>query len=116
MTKRELAAEVERLRAEVAALRAHVCPPSVPVCNCGVGVAPGLLGCPVHTSGVYVGDVPPWNGYGFVNTCGAAGYNPPLTFAHPVKPGQTYEVTLYPTFAAAAGCAAGALTSYIVNV
>lgn len=114
MTKRELEAEVERLRAELVAVRAqqaaHVC--ISPSCTCLGTALPSR--CPVHS----------WQGNGWVsppnwgwqnNVCaGAAGYNPVLTFPWNNGAAQPYiSIDMAP-----AGCAAGAapqLQTFMVN-
>jgi hypothetical protein len=109
MTKRELEAEVERLRDEVAFLRAqqaaHVCAqPQMPVfpapgCTCGTS-----MGCQAHPYPKPTIFCRPYQ-----STFGAAGV--PQTVM--VKPGQEYTVT---GMFLAAGCAAAAPQILTFNV
>ena len=91
MTKRELAAEVERLRTEVALLRevqaAHVCPSLA--CTCGSTAMP--TACPRHGT-VWINNP--------VNLCGAAAGVPTTYILEPSN--------LPLTFWQNAGCAGAA--------
>jgi hypothetical protein len=95
MTKRELAAEVERLRAENAALRAHVCLPASPVCSCATGQL-ATLPCPVHQPGGMGGGLRIWN------NCGAGAAGLTTTIKLDIAEGSTWHMPNLTTIGAAA--------------